>query len=106
MAWLFLAIAIGAEIFATISLKYSEGFSKLAPTILIVIGYVIAFFMLGQALKTMDVGIAYAIWAGLGTVIVAMIGIVLLGEPMSATKIVGITMVIVGVVMLNLGGAH
>ncbi len=62
MAWLFLAIAIGAEIFATTSLKYSEGFSKLAPTILIVIGYVIAFFMLGQALKTMDVGIAYAIW--------------------------------------------
>jgi len=106
MAWLFLGIAIGAEIIAMTSLKYSEGFSKPGPTIVVVIGYVIAFFMLGQALKTIEVGVAYAIWAGLGTAIVAIIGITLLGEAVSAMKIVGIVMVIAGVVALNLGGNH
>jgi small multidrug resistance pump len=106
MAWLFLGIAIGAEIIATTSLKYSEGFSRLGPTIIVVIGYVIAFFFLGQALKTMDVGIAYAIWAGLGTAIVAVIGIALLDEPVSTMKVLGIAMVIGGVAALNLGGAR
>lgn len=106
MAWLFLAIAIGAEITATTALKYSNGFAKMGPTIIVIAGYSIAFFMLGQALKTMDVGIAYAIWAGLGTAIVAVIGIVLLGEPISAMKVLGIAMVIGGVVALNIGGAQ
>jgi len=106
MAWLFLGIAIGAEIIATTSLKYSQGFSKPGPTIVVVIGYVIAFYMLGQALRTIEVGVAYAIWAGLGTAIVAIIGIVLLGEAVSVMKIIGIVMVIAGVAALNLGGTH
>ncbi|HEV2066510.1 MAG TPA: multidrug efflux SMR transporter [Thermomicrobiales bacterium] len=106
MAWLFLGIAIGAEIIATTALKYSQGFSKPGPTIIVVIGYVIAFYTLGQALKTIEVGIAYAIWAGLGTAIVALIGIALLGEAVSPMKIAGIVMVIAGVVALSLGSPH
>ena len=103
MAWLFLGIAIGAE---TTALKYSDGFSKPGPTITMIVGYAITFFMLGQALKPMDVGFAYAIWAGLGAAIVAVIGIVLLGESISAMKVLGIAMVIGGVVALDLGGSY
>lgn len=106
MAWLFLAIAIGTEITATTALKYSNGFSKMGPTIIVIAGYSIAFFMLDQALKTMDVGIADAIWAGLGTAIVAAIGIAFLGEPVGTMKIIGIAMVIGGVVALNIGDTH
>lgn len=96
----------GAEITATTALKYSHGFSKTGPTIIVIAGYSIAFFMLGQALKTMRVGIAYAIWAGLGTTIVAAVGIAFLGEPVGTMKLIGIAMVIGGVVALNLGGGH
>lgn len=106
MAWIALAIAIAAEIVATTSLKYSDGFSKLGPSMVTVVGYVIAFTALGQSLKTLEVGVAYAIWAGLGTAVVAVIGITLLGEATSPTKLLGIAMVVGGVVLLNLGGGH
>lgn len=105
MVYLTLAGAILAEILATTSMKLSEGFSKLWPSLGTVAGYLIAFALLAQTLKTMDVGTAYAIWAGVGTALVAAIGMFFLGEAVTAARIGGVLLVIAGVVVLNLGGA-
>lgn len=106
MAWVMLAIAIAAEIVATTSLKQSEGFSKLWPSVITVVGYVIAFWLVGQALKTIPVSVAYAIWSGVGTAVVAAIGMAFLGESVSVMKVGGIAMIVAGVVALNIGGGH
>lgn len=98
--------AILAEILATTSMKYSDGFTKLWPSLITITGYVIAFALLAQTLKTMSVGTAYAIWAGAGTTVIAAIGIVFLGEAATAPRLIGIALVIAGVVVLNLSGAH
>ncbi|MEU4203279.1 multidrug efflux SMR transporter [Streptomyces sp. NPDC045470] len=106
MVYVTLAAAIISEILATTSMKYSDGFSKLWPSLGTVLGYVIAFVLLAKTLKTMDVGTAYAIWSGAGTAVVAAIGMVFLGEAATAARIIGVVLVIAGVVVLNLGGTH
>ncbi|WP_415954222.1 DMT family transporter [Streptomyces sp. KLOTTS4A1] len=106
MGYGLLAAAIAAEVAGTTAMKYSEGFTRLWPSLGTVLGYLLAFTLLAQTLKTMQVGTAYAIWAGIGTAAVAAIGMVFLGESTSAAKLLGIALVIGGVVLLNLGGAH
>ncbi len=103
--YLFLALAISSEICATVSMKFSEGFTRLLPSIVVVVGYVFSFVMLSQALKHISVSTAYAIWSGAGTAVVAAIGFTFLGEGLNALKLVGILLIIAGVVALNLGGA-
>ncbi|GAA0468223.1 multidrug efflux SMR transporter [Streptomyces stramineus] len=105
MVYLTLAAAIIAEILATTSMKFSEGFSKLWPSVGTLVGYVVAFALLAQTLKTMNVGTAYAIWSGAGTAVVAAIGMLFLGEAVTAARVGGVLLVIAGVVVLNLGGA-
>lgn len=105
MAAIFLATAILVEIVATLALRASDGFSKLGPTLLAVAGYVLAFALLSQALKTIEVGIAYAVWAGVGTAAITVIGIVALGESSAALKLVGTALIVVGVVLLNVSSA-
>jgi small multidrug resistance pump len=105
--WLMLAIAIGAELGATTALKYSDGFTRLGPSVLVAAGYGIAFYLLSIVLKTQEVGIVYAIWSGAGLAIIALIGIVFLGESVSIAKIAGLAAILVGVLLLNLAGkAH
>ncbi|ANH90956.1 MULTISPECIES: multidrug efflux SMR transporter [unclassified Streptomyces] len=106
MGYLFLAGAIAAEVAGTTAMKYSEGFSRLGPSVLTALGYLISFGLLAQTLKTLNVGTAYAIWSGIGTAAIAAIGVVFLGEGMTLTKAAGVALIIVGVVVLNLGGAH
>lgn len=106
MGYLLLTGAIAAEVAGTTAMKYSVGFTRLVPSLVTVVGYLVAFFLLGQTLKTIEVGTAYAIWAGIGTAAIASIGMVFLGEGMSAVKLAGIVLVIAGVVLLNMGGAH
>ncbi|MEU1119878.1 MULTISPECIES: multidrug efflux SMR transporter [unclassified Streptomyces] len=106
MGYALLAAAIAAEVAGTTAMKYSEGFSKLWPSLITVTGYLLAFTLLAQTLKTLSVGTVYAIWAGIGTAAVAGIGMLFLGESASPLKIAGIALVIIGVVVLNLGGAH
>ncbi|MEV5884427.1 multidrug efflux SMR transporter [Streptomyces sp. NPDC052020] len=106
MGYLLLAGAIAAEVAGTTAMKYSEGFSRLWPSLLTLLGYLISFGLLAQTLKTLSIGTAYAIWSGVGTAAIATIGIVFLGEGMTLAKAVGIALIIVGVVVLNLGGAH
>jgi len=105
MPYLFLALAIVSEICATVSMKYCEGFTRPLPSIVVVLGYVLSFLMLSQALKHIPVSTAYAIWSGAGTAVVASIGFVFLGEGLNALKLAGIVLIIAGVVALNLGGA-
>ncbi|MER7621292.1 multidrug efflux SMR transporter [Streptomyces sp. NPDC126503] len=106
MGYALLAGAIVAEILATTSMKYSDGFTRLWPSVITGVGYVVAFALLAQALKTLQVGTAYAIWSGAGTAAVAALGVLFLGETLSLAKIAGIVLIIAGVVVLNLGGAH
>ncbi|MGW5421485.1 DMT family transporter [Streptomyces sp. NPDC003943] len=106
MGYGLLAGAIAAEIFATTSMKYSEGFSRLWPSLLTGAGYLVSFVLLSRALKTLQVGTAYAIWSGAGTAVVAAIGYLFLGESLGLAKIAGIVLIIAGVAVLNLGGAH
>ncbi|MEU3192229.1 multidrug efflux SMR transporter [Streptomyces sp. NPDC006992] len=106
MTYVTLAAAILAEVLGTTAMKYSEGFSKLVPSLLTAAGYLVAFVLLAQTLKSMSVGTAYAIWSGAGTAAIALIGMVFIGESVTAAKILGLLLVICGVVVLNLGGAH
>lgn len=104
MPYLLLAIAIAAEVSATVSLKVSDGFSKLGPSIVVVVGYVIAFVALAAVLKLgMPVGVAYAVWSAIGVAAVALIGVFFLNEPINLTMIAGLVLVIGGVALVEVG---
>lgn len=100
--WLYLFAAIILEVCGTLSMKLSEGFTKTVPSVMIFIFYVASLFMLTLAIKRIDVSTAYAVWAGLGTTLIAVAGFVWFKEPVTVLKIVSITLIIVGVVGLNL----
>jgi len=105
--WVYLLIAIAFEVMGTTSMKLSEGFSKLVPSAAVVVFYLLSLGMLTLTLKKLDMSIAYAIWAGVGTALIAGIGVFYFKEPMTALKLGSISLIIAGVVGLNLtGGAH
>ena len=105
--WFWLAGAILAEVTGTIALKFSEGFSRVGPSILVVLGYGVAFVALSQALvRGMPVGVAYGVWAALGVTFVALIGAAFLGESLTWIQVGGIALVIGGVLALEFGAAH
>ena len=106
MAYVILIAAVAAEVFGTSMMKATEGFTRLWPTVICLAAYGASFVGLAQAVKQVPVGLAYAMWAGLGTVAIVAVGAVFLGEPLSLIKVAGIGMIIAGVVTLNLGGAH
>lgn len=99
--WLLLSAAIVAEVFGTSFLKASEGFTKLWPSVAVVIGYVVAFYFLALSLKFIPVGIAYAIWAGVGVVLIALIGWLIFGQKLDLPAVIGISFIIAGVITLN-----
>jgi small multidrug resistance pump len=103
MAWVLLVLAIAAEVVGTLSLKASDGFSRLWPSVAVVVGYGLAFTLLAFALKTLDVGPAYALWAGLGTVGAAIGGWLIFSERLSLLTVSGIVIVVIGVVAITLG---
>ncbi|HZG89625.1 MAG TPA: multidrug efflux SMR transporter [Pseudonocardia sp.] len=107
MMWFWLAGAILAEVTGTIALRFSEGFSRLVPSVVVVLGYGAAFVALSQALvRGMPVGVAYGVWAALGVTLVALIGAAFLGESLTWIQVGGIGLVIAGVLALELGRAH
>lgn len=99
--WLLLGTAIVAEVFGTSFLKASEGFSKFWPSVAVIVGYVIAFYFLALTLKYIPVGIAYAIWAGVGVVLIALIGWLVFGQKLDLPAMIGISLIIAGVITLN-----
>lgn len=106
-AWLWLIIAILFEVAGTMSLKLSFGLTRLIPSLFVFIFYSISFTTLAFALKRLDLSLTYAIWAGLGTALIAIIGIFYFNEPFSLLKMISILLIIIGVIGLNLaGGVH
>lgn len=106
MGYVFLLLAIAFEVVATSLLKATDGFTRLWPTVACLAGYAAALLMLALVVRQLPVGFAYAVWAGLGTAAIAVIGVLFLDEHLSAAKVVGVLLVVGGVVTLNLGGAH
>lgn len=99
--WLYLSIAIVAEVFGTSFLKSAEGFTRLWPSLAVAISYAIAFLFLGLALKTLPVGIAYAIWAGVGVALIALVGYAFFGQALDPPAILGMALIVAGVVVIN-----
>lgn len=100
--WLLLALAISFEVLATSALKSSEGFSRLWPSVVVMLGYGAAFYFLSLVLKNLPVGIAYAVWSGLGIVLVTLIAWLLYGQKLDAWGFVGMGLIVAGVAVLNL----
>ncbi|WP_442603963.1 DMT family transporter [Paenibacillus sp. KN14-4R] len=105
MSWLLLVLAIVAEVAGTTFMKLSMGFTKLGPSILLVVFYLLSLFLLNLALKGIPVSIAYAIWSGMGTAIVVGIGWALFGEQLTTLKLISLLLIIAGVVGLNLSSS-
>ncbi len=101
MAYLYLAVAIIAEIIATSALKASEEFTKLVPSAIVIVGYGVAFYCLTLVLRNIPVGITYAIWAGLGIVLIAIVGAVLFRQVPDIPAVLGMTLIVSGVVVIN-----
>jgi len=100
--WLILAIAIVAETIATSALKASEGFSRLWPSVLVVAGYGVAFYCLALTLRTIPLGVTYAVWSGAGIVLITLAGWLLFGQKLDAGALAGIALIVAGVIVMNL----
>lgn len=100
--WLFLFVAIISEVTATSALKSAAGFTKLWPSCVVVCGYVSAFYFLSLTLKSIPVGIAYAIWSGVGTALVVLVAWAFMGQKLDPASVVGIVLIITGVLVLNI----
>lgn len=107
MGWVMLAIAIVAEVVGTISLEFSDGFTELVPTIIVAVGYVTSFIFLSQALtRGVPLGVAYAIWSGVGLAIVATVSAFWFDEALGPIGIFGLVLIIGGCVVLELSTSH
>lgn len=102
IAYLYLGVAITAEVIATSALRAAEGFTVLWPSVIAVIGYVVAFYFLSLTLKTMPVGVAYAIWSGVGIVVVSIVALVLYKQVLDLPALLGMGLIMAGVVVINL----
>ena len=101
-AWVFLVIAIVAEVIGTSFLRASAGFTKPLPSVMVVLGYGAAFYFLSLTLTAIPIGIAYAVWSGVGVTLIAAIGWLFLGQKLDAAAIAGMGLIVAGVVVLNL----
>lgn len=101
-AYVYLALAIVAEVIATSALKASEGFTRLGPSLLVAAGYGVAFYFLSLTLKSVPVGVAYAIWSGAGIVLIALIGWLVLKQPLDLPAMLGMALIVAGVAVIQL----
>jgi len=102
VAYLYLFVAIVAEIIATTALKATEGFTRVAPSIVVVLGYGVAFVCLSFTLRTLPVGIAYAVWSGVGMVLISALGWLIYKQSLDAPALFGIALIVAGVLVINL----
>jgi small multidrug resistance pump len=102
MEWVFLAIAILTEIVATSALKAADGFTRLVPSVVVITGYAISFYFFSLALRGIPVGVAYAVWSGVGILAIALIGWLYYDQKLDLAAIVGLGLIIAGVIVLNL----
>jgi len=102
MNWIFLSIAIVSEVIATSSLKAADGFTRLWPSVAVVLGYASSFYFLSLTLRTIPVGVAYAVWCGVGILLVATIGWVVYGQKLNIPGMAGMVLIIAGIILMNL----
>ena len=100
--FIILFLAILSEVIATTSLKFSEGFTKLVPSLIVVVGYGLSFYLLALSLKVFPIGIAYAIWSGVGIVLTVIAGILLWRETLDWARVMGIILILLGILIINL----
>lgn len=96
-----LFFAIFSEVIATTALKFSEGFTKLVPSIVVVLGYGLSFYLLSQSLKVFPIGIAYAIWSGVGLILTVIAGMIIWKETLDWARVIGILLIIAGIILIN-----
>jgi multidrug transporter EmrE-like cation transporter len=101
-----LSFAIVSEVAATIALRYSDGFTRLGPMAIMIVGYGISFWLLALVLREMSIGATYAVWSAVGTALIAVVGVLAFGEPATALKVASLALIILGVAGLNLAGSH
>lgn len=101
MKWVYLLLAIVSEVVATSALQSSESFSRLWPSVLTVVGYGVAFYLLSLTLRELPVGIAYAIWSGVGIVLVSLAAVVLFGQKLDLPALIGMGLIVAGVIVIN-----
>ena len=101
MSWAYLLVAIVAEVIATSALKASDGFSRLWPSVITVVGYCIAFYCLSLTLRHMPVGVAYAVWSGLGVVLITAVSWIMFGQKLDAAALLGMGLIVAGVIVMN-----
>jgi small multidrug resistance pump len=106
LAWIYLAAAIATEVVGTVFLRFTDGFTRPVPSAVVIVTYVASLWLTALALKGLEISLAYAVWAGVGTAAIAVIGMATMGETVNALKLASIALVIGGVVGLNLSGAN
>jgi small multidrug resistance pump len=106
LAWVLLAVAIVTEVCGTVALRESDGFRKPAPTAFMLVAYVIAFFLISVVARQLAISTIYAIWSGAGTALIATIGVVAFDEGVSPLKVGSLALIVLGIIGLNLAGAH
>ena len=102
MNYLYLLAAILCEVIATSALKAAEGFTRLGPSVVVIVGYGLAFYCLSLTLRTIPVGIAYALWSGIGIVLIALAGWILYRQTLDAPAMLGMALIVAGVLVINL----
>lgn len=102
MEWVYLSIAIVSEVIATTALRASEGFTRIGPSCIVAVGYGVAFFFLSLTLRSIPVGVAYAVWSGVGVVLISLAGWVIYDQRLDLPAVIGIALIIAGAVVLNL----
>lgn len=105
MAWVMLGGAIATEVVSTLALRGSDGFSRLVPSIITVVGYVVSFILLALVLKSLPVGIVYAVWSAVGIALVAVLGKIIFDDPVPPIAIVGMVLIVGGVILVSFSGA-
>ena len=101
MTYVFLLLAILAEVVATSALKASDSFTKLGPTVLMIVGYGVAFYLMSIVMRTLPTGLTYAIWAGLGVVLISLYGYFFANEKLDLAACIGMSLIVIGVVVIN-----
>lgn len=99
--WVLLTVAIVAEVIATSSLKLSDGFTRLWPSVIVVLGYGISFYFLSVTMRSMPIGVIYAIWSGLGVVLVTLVGWLVFKQHLDLPALLGISLIVAGVIIMN-----
>jgi len=106
MGWLYLLLAIATEVVGTVALRSVDGVSRFVPIAVVVVGYGLSFVFLAATLRQLDLGLTYAVWAGLGTAAIAVIGTLAFGESMTPLKLVSLVLIVAGVAGINAAGGH